>query len=107
MKTTLDGRIKVKPEDDDGDEPTGELVGSAEYGPSGDHEYEPEGGDGGGDVFKAPREYKQKGQYGSGEYGHNGGLPAGAVLGRRKTTANGRGWSATSAATMHGETVRP
>ena len=61
MKTTLDGRIKVKLEDDDGDAPTGELVGSTEYGPSGDHEYEPEGDDdGGGDVFNAPCEYKQK-----------------------------------------------
>lgn len=28
--------------------------------PSGDHEYEPEGDDdGGGDVFKVPREYKK------------------------------------------------
>jgi hypothetical protein len=73
--------MKVEPEseDDDGDndEPNGELVGSAEYGPDGDHEFEPEaeGEDEDNDVFKVPREYKQKGQYGSGEYGHSGGAP--------------------------------
>jgi hypothetical protein len=69
--------MKVEPEDDnDDDESNGELVGSAEYGPDGDHEYEPEDNDeDDDDVFKAPREYKQRGQYGSQEYGHSGGAP--------------------------------
>jgi hypothetical protein len=80
-RTTLDARrMKVEPEGDDDDdaddEPNGELVGSAEYGPDGDHEYEPEDNDeDDDDVFKAPREYKQRGQYGSQEYGHSGGAP--------------------------------
>jgi hypothetical protein len=84
-RTVLDARtrLKIEPEEDNGDdgdedESNGELAGSAEYGPSGDHEYQPDDdgdADGDEDVFSAPREYKQKGQYGSQEYGHSGGSP--------------------------------
>jgi hypothetical protein len=31
-------------------------------------------------VFSRPRAYKQKGQYGSQEYGHSGGAPGGSGL---------------------------
>jgi hypothetical protein len=77
-RTMLDARIKVEPEsDDDDDDDESELVGSAEYGKKGDHEYQPDDDaeEDGDDVFSAPREYKQKGQYGSGEYGHSSGSP--------------------------------
>ena len=86
-RTVLDARTKVEPPDDDDEddndgEPNGELVGSAEYGSEGDHEYQPDDDaeEDGDDVFSAPREYKQKGQYGSGEYGHSGGFPAASGL---------------------------
>jgi hypothetical protein len=79
-RTMLDARMKIPSEsDDDDDESNGELVGSAEYGPDGDHEFEPEAEDededNDNDVFSAPREYKQRGQYGLQEYGHSGGAP--------------------------------
>jgi hypothetical protein len=65
-RTTLDARLKVEPEDDDGDDddaPNGSLeqIGSGEYGRGGDHKYKPEDDEnnGDGDSLKALQQRRE------------------------------------------------